>query len=190
MNKPLTLRFIPKWLGSTILYHQANYDNFERIVSRHDLNMYRVANNLMQTTLKRLLISDFVLPDAELTQGFSEDDALFALFGQNPNSLTVPAFELNRFVIVPDLEGGILVVEKDDGEDKNLVAELLLAIALYQGKEQAYSSTTFKRYLTLVNKNAQPVLSPAGAARFQEALKQKIAQDAARNAAEAAKEDN
>ena len=190
MNKPIELRFIPKWLNGAIMHYQSNYNNFESIVSRHDVEMYRVANNHMQTTLKRHLISDFVLPAAELTKAFSEDDALFALFGNNPNELTVPEFDLKRFVIIPDAYDGILIIEKDeDNEEKSLVGELLLALALYRGKEQAYGSTTFKRYLTLVNKNTQPVLSPKGAIRFQEALKMKIAANAAANAAELAKED-
>lgn len=188
MNRPLELRFIPKWLNSSIQYHQTGYANFESIVSRHDLNLYKVANNLFQTALKRLLINDFVLPSAVLSASFSEDDALFALYGNNPDRLTVPDFNLTRFTIQPDPNGGILVVEGGD-EDNNLVLELLLAIALYQGDDCAYRSSSFKRYLISVNKNAETNITPAASERYQTALKRRLADMALRNQAELAKED-
>lgn len=188
MDKIIELRFIPKWLGNAIKHYQTGYNNFESIVSRHDVKLYKVANNLLQTTLKRQLIGDFVLPAAQLDETFSEEDAVFALFGQNLNRLEVAQFNLKYFNIVPDQYDGILIVECDGGEEKNLVLELLIAIALYRGKDQAYRSSSFKQYLSLVNKNQTPGVTPKGAQRFQEELRRLHAERIAANTAETAKE--
>lgn len=151
MNKPINLRFIPKWLSGAIDHYGADVKEFESIVSRHDVGLYRLANNLLESSFRALRIVDFTFPDSDLHGSFSADDSLFALYGPNSEDKKVAEYVLSHFVILPDKYDGILLVEKDAGEQKQLIPELLQALALYRGAEQAYGSTTFKRYLSLVN---------------------------------------
>lgn len=151
MNKPVGLRFIPKWLGAVIRHYEAGYDEFEHIIAKHDLKLYKVANNLLRVKLNLLRIRDFDMPSADHDEQFTEADALFALYGQNPKGLTVPQFDLSQFEIVPDKYDGIFLIERDGGEHRDLVRELLLAIGLHRGKDEAYSSDCFRRYLGSVS---------------------------------------
>lgn len=153
MNKPIELRFIPKWLGGAIAHYKADVKDFDSIVSRHDVDLYNVANNLLRSAFSRLQITDFNMPDAQIAKAFSDDDAMFALFGQNPERKTLQQFALTHFDIVPDKYDGILILERDGGRQKDLVTELVKALAMYRGKDVAYASSSFKTYLGLVNKN-------------------------------------
>lgn len=152
MNKPIELRFVPKWLSGSIEHYGSNVKNFESIVSTHDVGLYYLANHLMRSRLKAMGIEDFLMPSADLVGEFNADDAAFALYGAGEKG-GVPAFEQGHFVIVPDMYDGIILIEKDVAQPGNLVVDLLDALNTYRGREVAYQSTLFKRYLTLVNKN-------------------------------------
>ena len=160
MKQPIELRFIPSWLGNVIDHYGTGHEDFDRIVSSHDLRLYKVANNLLQTHLRaRLDITDFTFPDAALEGVFTEDDATFALFGNNPDRKAVSEFSLIHFKIVPDKGNGILVIackgESTTEGPQCLVAELVKAIATYRGVEEAYQSVAFVRFLKNVNMYAK-----------------------------------
>lgn len=180
MNRPLEVRFIPGWLSKVIDHYGTGHAEFERIVSKHDVRLYKLANNLLRTKLNQLDITDFVMPDAEISESFSEDDAQFALFGQNRDERKVPEWEMTRFQILTDKHEGILIVECDDAEPSDLLVELLKAVALYCGKEAAYNSSSFRRYLTNVNNyigDPDLILDQAGENRFHASMKARMAAD-------------
>jgi hypothetical protein len=154
MNKPIELRFIPKWLSGSIEHYGTNVKDFESIVSPHDIGLYYVANHLLRSRFKALGIDDFVFPAADKVGQFSADDAVFALYGSDQKDATVPQFELGHFVIVPDSYDGIVLIEKDGAEKKDLIRELLTALATYRGRAVAYESKSFNKFLSSVNKNS------------------------------------
>lgn len=174
MDKPIELRFIPLWLSKVVSYYNTDPKEFESIVSNHDQKMFKVANHLLRSKLKLIGINDYVFPAADLAEGdaFDTDEALFALFGNNEDRHQLAEFVLNHFVIVPDKYDGILLVQKPAGEpEKDLVYELLMALAMYRGKEVAYGSDLFRQYLVAVNKNNG---RPATAKEFHERLKERL----------------
>lgn len=152
MNKPIELRFIPKWLSGVITHYNADYKDFESIVSKHDVDLYRLSNSLLRAAFSRLGIRDFTFPDAEMGVQYSEEDVLFALFGNNPSNQKVGDFALTHFSIVPDRYDGVILIEKEHGDSNmNLVCELLKAVALYRGKDVAYESDSFKQFLIRID---------------------------------------
>ena len=153
MKKPVDIRYIPKWLRGAIMHYGTDIKEFESIVSRHDVHLYKLANHLFRARLVTMGMEGFIFPDADAGEGFSSDDAVFALFGTNPEQLAVPQFVLGYFDIVPDKYDGIVIIERDGGDVKDLMTELLKAIALYRGVDQAYSSVEFRKYLEKVNKD-------------------------------------
>jgi hypothetical protein len=155
MNRPIELRFIPKWLGGAITHYKTDYKDFESIVSSHDVDLYRLANTMLKAALFRLGIRDFVMPDALVSFKYSEEDALFALFGPNAGDKKIAEFALSSFSIVPDKYDGIIIVEKDNTTGKqDFLRELLNAVALYRGKEAAYSSDSFRQFLIRIDTSA------------------------------------
>ena len=175
MNKPIELRFIPLWLNKVVSYYNTDPKEFESIVSSHDVRLFKVANSLLRSKLKLLGIDDFEFPAVEgLEEGFSTEDALFALFGNNESGHALADFALTHFVIVPDKYDGILLLEKPSGEPaKDLMHELILSLALYRGKEVAYGSAVFRKYLAAVNKNSNRRFT---AKEFHERLKERLQQ--------------
>lgn len=154
MTNPLEIRFIPKWLGAVVSHYNANFANIESIVSPQDVKLYKLANNLLRTKFELMRVKDFIFPAADIEGQYSEDDALFALFGQNPDRKSVPHFELKHFDVRDDGRGGVLLIEKGgDTPAKDLCAELLGAIDAHRGRGAVYGSDSFKRYLTSVNNN-------------------------------------
>lgn len=151
MKNPLEIRFIPKWLAGVIKHYDTDVTNFESIVSRHDAKLYKLANNLLRTKFELMRVKDFVFPAADIEGQYSEDDALFALYGQNPEGKTVPQFHLERFDVRDDGKGGVILLEKSDGDLKDLCKELLVALDATRGRSYAYDSDSFKRYLVSVS---------------------------------------
>lgn len=157
MSATLDLRFVPAWLSNVLKHYECDVNNFDSIVSKHDLKLYQLANYLFRAKLRMMLVNeDFNLPEAAISFTYDGADAEFALFGQNSNDLKIPDFDLKAFRIVADQHGGIWVIEDQAQEDRVLVGELLEAIAMYKGTEVAYGSASFKQYLKLV-KNNPPV---------------------------------
>jgi hypothetical protein len=94
---------------------------------------------------------DFVFPDVMDGEVYSADDALFALYGQNHVGKTIPDFALTRFAIrAGKAEGEIYLVELTDGDEGNVVKELLCALSQYCGRKVAHGSDSFRRYLASV----------------------------------------
>lgn len=154
MSKPLEIRFIPKWLAAVVSHYNANFANIESIVSPQDVKLYKLANYLLRTKFDLMRVKDFTFPCADIEGQYSEDDALFALFGQNPDRKTVPHFELKHFDVRDDGQFGILLIEKGgDTPVKDLCTELLGALDAHCGRGAVYGSDSFKRYLTSVNNN-------------------------------------
>lgn len=176
MKKPLEVRYVPLWLAAAAHHYNGNLTNFESIVSKHDVKLYKLANNLLRAKFSLMRINDFQFAVADIDHQYSEDDALFALYGQNPEKKTIAHFHLTNFKIVDDGCGGILIVEEGAGtEPKNLIHELLTALDTYRGRQEAYGSDVFKRYLTSVTNDhinsadetlrhlvQPPVLTPEG----------------------------
>jgi hypothetical protein len=180
MDKPIELRFIPLWLSKVVSYYNTDPKEFESIVSSHDQKLFKLANHLLRSKLKLLGITDYVFPAVDVEEGFDTDEALFALYGNNEDGHKLAEYTLKNFVIVPDKYDGILLIEKPAGaEEKELIYELLLALALYRGKEVAYSSDLFKQYLVAVNKNYG---SGSSADHFHEHLKAALAKARAEDA--------
>jgi len=176
MDKPIELRFIPLWLSKVVSYYNTDPKEFESIVSSHDQKLFKVANHLLRSKLKLMGINDYVFPAADLEDPFDTDDALFALFGNNEDRHKLADFVLSHFVIVPDKYDGILLIQKPAGEpEKDLVYELLSALATYRGKDIAYASDLFREYLVAVNKNNG---RPATAKEFHERLKERLKKQA------------
>ena len=161
MTKPLDIRYIPNWLSGAMTHYGTDTKEFESIVSRHDVELYKLANHLFRTRLNSMGLDEFIFPDASAGEGFSSDDAIFALLGSNPDNLAVPQFLLGYFDIVPDKHDGIIILERAGGEVKDLMKELLKAVALYRGNDVAYSAVVFRRYLEKVNKELEPGSSHA-----------------------------
>jgi hypothetical protein len=152
MNNPLEIRFVPKWLGSVISHYNSSLANLESIVSKQDVKLYKLANNLLRTKFELMRVKDFTFPAADIEGQYSEEDAVFALFGQNPENKAVPHFHLAHFEVHDDGRGGIFILEKGgDAEAKDLTKELLVALDTYRGRAQAFDSDSFKRYLLSVN---------------------------------------
>lgn len=151
MNNPLDIRFVPKWLAGVIKHYGTDVTNFESIVSRHDAKLYKLANNLLRTKFELMRVKDFNFPAADIEGQYSEDDALFALYGHNPEGKTVPQFHLERFVLRDDGKGGAILLETGEGDPKDLCHELLLALDAQRGRACTYDSDSFKRYLVSVN---------------------------------------
>lgn len=184
MDTVIDIRYIPAWMSKAIDHYGADYKEFESIVSRHDLGLYGLANNLIRAMFMSMNITDFQFVDATLggVDTYSQDDMLFALYGPMSEGKTVADFNLGNFVIVPDRYDGIIVIEKPEKPEQSLLKELLEAVALYRGKDAAYRSTCFKRYLTLVNKNTiisqrkMDQVNEGRAERFHRLLKEKLGQ--------------
>lgn len=172
MDKPIELRFIPLWLSKVVSYYNTDAKDFESIVSRHDVKMFKVANHLLRSKLKLLGINDFLLPAGDLEESFDADEALFSLFGNNEHGHKLADFTLNHFSIVPDKYDGILLVEKPAGEsEKDLTEQLLIALMMYRGKDVGYKSDLFREYLIGVNKNNGQAFT---AKNFHERLKARL----------------
>lgn len=161
MSKPVSIRYIPKWLSGAMTHYGTDIKEFESIVSRHDVDLYKLANHLFRARLNSMGLDEFLFPDADAGKGFSSDDAVFALFGGNPQQLAIPQFVLGYFDIYPDKYDGIIIVEREGGEVKDVMKELLKAVALYRGVDVAYASVVFRRYLEKVNKDLEPGSSHA-----------------------------
>lgn len=155
MNKGLEIRYIPAWLTGVVRYYNAGWDDFARIVSKHDLNLYHLANYLYFVKLQTLLVGqDFSFPDSKAIESITEQDSVFALFGPNAGDKKVAEFDPSRFEIFADKhEGAIIIVDNPTIAPKNLYEELTKAIAMYQGRDIALRSASFKQYLGSVNKN-------------------------------------
>jgi len=152
MFDKLTVRYVPAWLSAVADYYKTDIDKLECIVSKEDFKYYRVANMLLRTKLQQLGIQrDFVFPDVVDGEVFSQDDALFALYGPNSSGKTVPDFNLSKFLVKPGrCEGEVYLVETQSGEDNCLVTGLLLSISQYCGRKVAHGSDSFRRYLACV----------------------------------------
>lgn len=152
MYDKLRIRYVPAWLTAVADYYKTDIDKLECIVSKHDLAAYGLANTLLRTKLQQLGIQrDFEFPDVSEGQVYSQDDALFALFGQNPDGRTIPDFNLTKFSIRPGkTEGEVYLVEVLSGDDSDLVKELLCAVSQYCGRKVAHGSESFRRYLAAV----------------------------------------
>lgn len=154
MNNPLEIRFIPKWLGAVVSHYNADFANIESIVSPQDVKLYKLANYLLRTKFNLMRVKDFIFPAADIEGQYSEDDALFALFGQNPDRKSVPHFHLDRFIVKDDNRGGVYLIEQGgECEPKDLCTELLHALDAQRGRGCVYNSDSFKRYLSSVNNN-------------------------------------
>jgi hypothetical protein len=152
MYDKLKVRYVPAWLTAVADYYKTDIDKLECIVSKHDLVLYGLANTMLRTKLQQLGIhKDFVFPDVMEGEVYSQDDALFALYGQNHAGKTIPDFNLSRFAIrAGKAEGEIYLVELADGDECNLVKELLCAVSQYCGRKVAHGSDSFRRYLSAV----------------------------------------
>lgn len=152
MISTLELRFIPRWLNGVTGYYNGQPADFEKVISKHDARLHRLANHLFMSKLKTLGVADdFRFPDAEkfLEYGetYNEDDAVFALYGPNPARLKIGDFNPTRFKIFSDKGTGALFVDDPQCEEQNIYEILLKAISFYVGKPAAYQSACFRNYL-------------------------------------------
>lgn len=158
MSTKLELRYVPLWLSNVFDHYGCDANSFESIVSKHDLKLYKIANNLLRVKLAQMLVvADFEMPDADLSEQYDGADALFSVFGQNPDGKALPQFLPRYFNFVPAADThGVWMVEAEvvPGQEKDLVLELLNQIALYKGKDKAYASESFRRYLSSVKKES------------------------------------
>lgn len=149
MYDKLKVRYVPAWLTAVADYYKTDIDKLECIVSQHDLKLYYLANTMLRTKLQQMGIhKDFVFPDVMDGDVYSQEDALFALYGHNHADKVVSDFCLSAFVIKPGKqEGEVYLVEVADGEPRDIVKELVCAISQYCGKKVAHGSESFRRYL-------------------------------------------
>lgn len=160
MTTPLQLRYVPLWLSNVFRHYDCDVNSFENIVSKHDLKLYKLANHLVRTKLLTLGVEmDVTFPDGDMTEGYTVADATFALFGQNPEGKQVSDFSLTYFDVMSDNNDvtGVWFVETSPkaGDEKLIYSELLSQIALHLGKEIAFQSSSFKRYLGIVKNNSE-----------------------------------
>lgn len=155
MISTLEVRYIPRWLAGVGDYCNVDIRDFERVLSKHDLHLYRLANHLFMSKLKSLGIADdFSFPDAEdflNGGGYSEDDAVFALYGADSRH-AVNQFDPKRFKIFSGKSSGILFIDDPKSDEQDLYETMVKALSFYVGKPTAYSSVTFRKYLEVTTK--------------------------------------
>lgn len=152
MTDKLKIRYVPAWLTAVADYYQTDISKLECIVSEQDLLMYSLANTMLRTKLQQLqIVGDFEFPDVLDEETYTQDDALFALYGQNPDRKTVAEFKLTQFSIKPGKsEGEVYLVQQQSGDAYDLIKELTQAVAQYCGRKVAYGSSSFRQYLNSV----------------------------------------